>query len=323
MAVRVLDVHAHIMPESALRAMQSGENWFGVSAPVLYNQHRYNPRTFWTPEQRLADMDSLGVDVHVLSTNANMYFYDLGVDQTIDIHRECNDHVARLVDEYPNRFAGLAHLPMQDVNAATEELTRAVQELGLKGAMIGDHVNGRAFDDASFNPLWAAAERLGALLLIHQGGGTVVSPRLDRYHLPNTIGNLADRAVTFASFVFGGVMDRYPNLNICLCHGGGYACYGIGRMDRGWQVRPEARANIDQPPSAYLNRFYYDCLTHSEEALRMLIDMVGIERVFFGTDWPFDMCADWPVSWLLGLESLSRHEKDAILFVNLERLLHI
>ena len=99
--------------------------------------------------------------------------------------------------------------------------------------------------------------------------------------------------------------------------------YGIGRMDRGWQVRKEARINIQQPPSSYLNRFYYDCLTHSEEALRMLIDSVGIDRVVFGTDWPFDMAQDWPVSWVLGLESLTQDEKEAILYKNLEQLLGI
>ena len=147
MAERVLDVHAHITPAGALRAMQSGDAWYGVSAPILYNQHRYNPRTFWTPEQRIADMMSLGVDVHVLSTNANMYFYELDAQQALEMHRECNDYVAELVTEYPERFAGLANLPMQDVGAAIEELTRSVEELGLKGAMIGDHVNGRTFDD--------------------------------------------------------------------------------------------------------------------------------------------------------------------------------
>ena len=179
MATRVLDVHAHITPASALRAMQSGENWFGISAPALYNQHRYNPRTFWTPEQRLADMQSLGVDTHVLSTNANMYFYDLDAEQTLSMHQECNDYVAQLAREHPDRFAGLAHLPMQDVGAAIEELTRAVEQLGLKGAMIGDHINGRTFDDPVFSPLWATAERLGAMFLIHQGGDTVVSPALE------------------------------------------------------------------------------------------------------------------------------------------------
>ena len=118
-------------------------------------------------------------------------------------------------------------------------------------------------------------------------------------------------------------MDACPDLKVCLCHGGGYTCYGIGRMDRGWQVRQEARANIQQPPSAYLNRFYYDCLTHSEAALRFLIDSVGIDRVVFGTDWPFDMAIDWPVSWIMGLDSLTPQEKEAILYKNLEKLLGI
>jgi aminocarboxymuconate-semialdehyde decarboxylase len=152
---------------------------------------------------------------------------------------------------------------------------------------------------------------------------TVVGDRSTRYHLPNTIGNLVERAITYASFVFGGVMDRYPGLRVCLSHGGGYTCFGAGRMDRGWQVRSEARVNITRPPSAYLDRFWYDCLTHSEPALRMLIDSVGIDKVVFGTDWPFDMQIDWPVSWVLGLESLTREEKEAILYKNLENLLGI
>ena len=115
--------------------------------------------------------------------------------------------------------------------------------------------------------------------------------------------------MTFAAFVFGGVMDACPHLKICLAHGGGYTCFGIGRMDRGWQVRSEARVNIPRPPSTYLNKFYYDCLTHSEVALRMLIDTAGIDRVIFGTDWPADMAIDWPVSWILSLESLTQEER--------------
>ena len=164
---------------------------------------------------------------------------------------------------------------------------------------------------------------MGAVIFIHQSGDTTVSPRNDRYHLPNTIGNLVDRAVTFASFVYGGVMDACPDLKVCLAHGGGFACYGAGRMDRGWQVRAEARVNIQQPPSSYLGRFWYDCLTHSEDALRYLIDTVGIERVVFGTDWPFDMALDDPVNWVRSLSKLTYEEKDAILGGNIIRLLDL
>ncbi|MGH2544637.1 MAG: amidohydrolase family protein, partial [Ardenticatenaceae bacterium] len=228
--MRSIDIHAHISPEGFVRAMDAGEDWHGITAHAV-GAHRHNPRTVWSPEQRLADMNSLGVDVHVLSTNAVFYNYDQDAMKTLAMARDCNDYVAQLVKERPNRFAGLATLPLQDVRASVTELERSVTELGLKGAMIGDHVNGRTFDDPMFHPLWRAAEQLGAVFLIHQGGPTVVSLRLSRYHLPNTIGNLADRAVTFAAFVFGGVMDRFPDLKICLSHGGGYTCNGIGRMD--------------------------------------------------------------------------------------------
>ena len=319
--MRTIDIHAHITPEGYVKAYQSGGAWHGLAAGDVSNV-QYNPRTTWTPQERIADMNSLGVDVQVLSTNAFFYHYDKDASVVAAMDRECNDYVAQLVTDYPDRFAGFANLPMQDVSAAVTELERSMA-MGLKGAMIGDQVNGKTFDEPEFMPVWKAAEASGAVMLIHQGGNTIVSPRSNKYHLPNTIGNLADRAVTFASFVFGGVMDACPDLRVCLCHGGGYTCYGIGRMDRGWQVRREARVHITQPPSTYLDKFYYDCLTHSEEALRYLIDSVGIDKVVFGTDWPFDMATDWPVSWILSCESLTMEEKEAILHGNLERLLGI
>jgi aminocarboxymuconate-semialdehyde decarboxylase len=275
----------------------------------------------WTPEQRLADMDSLGVDMQVVSTNVAFYKYDQDVATTTAIAQACNNEVRQMTVDHPRRFAGLATLPMQDIPAAIAELERAVLQLGLKGAMINDQVNNRTFDEPEFLPFWKAAEQLGALILIHQARPTLVTQRIDRYHLPNTIGNLVDRAVTFASFVFGGVMDACPDLKVCLAHGGGYTCYGIGRMDRGWQVRSEARLHIDKPPSAYLRKFYYDCIVYTEAALRYLIDTVGADRVVFGTDWPADMRLDWPVSWILGMHSLTQEEKELILWKNLERLL--
>ena len=320
--MRTIDIHAHISPQGFMDAMNAGEDWHGITAEAV-PAHRHNPRTTWTPDERLADMDSLGVDVQVLSTNAVLYSYDKDPEAATAMARDCNDYVSQLTVDHPDRFAGLATLPLQDIPASIDEIERCVTQLGLKGAMIGDHVNGRTFDDPKFMPFWKACEELGAMILIHQGGPTIVSPRSNKYHLPNTIGNLADRAVTYAAFVYGGVMDTCPDLRICLSHGGGYTCFGIGRMDRGWQVRPEARGNISQPPSAYLDRFYYDTITHSEEALRYIIDRVGVDRVLFGTDWPYDMCLDWPVSWIMGLESLSSEEKEQILWRNLEGLLVI
>ena len=187
--------------------------------------------------------------------------------------------------------------------------------------MINDQINGRTFDEPEFSPFWKAAEQMGALLLIHQARPTLVTQRTTRYHLPNTIGNLVDRAVTFASFVFGGVMDACPDLRICLAHGGGYTLFWH-RAHGPWLAgAPEARGNITKPPSTYLRRFYYDCLTHSEAALRLILDTVGADRVVLGTDWPADMRIDWPVAWVLDLQSLTQEEKELILWKNLERLL--
>src|ERR687895_2691388 len=314
--MRSIDIHAHLTPQCFIQAMEAGREWHGIKPGTV----RVNPRGTWNPEQRIADMNSLGVDVHVVSTGAAFYYYDGDATTVAAMHRECNDEVHQMTVDHPDRFEGFAQIPMQDPKVAIAELDRSVNQLGLVGAMINDTANGRTYDEPEYLPLWKEAERMGALMFIHQQGGeTLVRQRTNRYHLPNTIGNLVDRAVTFASFVFGGVMDACPDLKVCLAHGGGYTCFGIGRMDRGWQVRSEARVNIPRPPSAYLRKFYYDCLTHSEPALRMLLDSVGSDHVVLGTDWPADMRIDWPVSWVLGLKSLTQEEKENILWKNLER----
>ena len=329
--MRSIDIHAHLTPQCFWKATEGGGNWHTLRreqdargrqlAVIGGSRGQLPPKARWTPEERLADMDSLGVDIHVLSPYSGFYNYQLDLPVAVATSRDSNDEIHQMTKTWPDRFAGLATLPMQDVNAAIAELERVMVQLGFKGAMIDDKVNGRTLDDPEFLPFWKAAEQLGAMILFHQAGETIVSSRINRYHLPNTIGNLADRTVTFASLVFGGIMDACPDLKICLSHGGGYTCHGIGRIDRGWETRAEARVNISQPPSTYLRRFYYDCIVYTEPALRFLIDTVGVDRVVFGTDWPYDMEFDWPVSWILSLESITQEEKEAILWKNLEGLL--
>jgi aminocarboxymuconate-semialdehyde decarboxylase len=331
--MRSIDIHAHLTPQCFWRATENGGSWHTVTrqqdarggqvAMVGGRPQSLPPRARWTPEERLADMDSLGVDVHVLSTYVGFYNYNLPVEVARASAQDINNEIAEMVRARPQRFAGLGTLPMQDAKASIAELERCMVTLGLKGVEINDHINGKTLDEPEFRPFWKAAEQMGALVFFHQAGETLVTSRSTRYHLPNSIGNLVDRAVTFATLVFGGVMDECPGLKICLGHGGGYTCYGIGRLDRGWQVRSEARVNITQPPSAYLRRFYYDSIVYTEPALRFLIDTVGVDRVLFGTDWPYDMALDWPVSWILSMKGLTQEEKEAILWKNLERLLGI
>jgi aminocarboxymuconate-semialdehyde decarboxylase len=337
--VPVIDLHAHLTPQRFQTAVQSGGVWHGLDNRTgELEWPGFRKKT----DERLADMDALGVDVQVVSPNAGFYQYENDPATTAAIARDCNDEIAELCAEHPRRFAGLGTLPMQDVPAAVAELERVMGELRFKGVMIGDHINGRTLDEPECAPFWAAAERLGALVFFHQGGDTVVTGRIDRYRLDNAVGNLTERALTFGALVGGGVMDRHPGLKVLLGHAGGYTAFGIARMDRAWQAAREMRgAGVDpavalggdrgvesklaaapsaRPPSAYLSSFFYDCCTYTGATLRYLIDAVGIDQVVLGTDYPAPMILDDAVRWIRGLGVLAADEQEAILAGNPGRL---
>ena len=230
-----------------------------------------------------------------------------------------------MTKQWPDRFAGLATLPLQDVDASIQELDRAVNGLGLKGAEVDMVVNGLNWDEPRFLPLFKAAEELGALLFFHpQPQDNIVAvERTLRYGIPNSVGVVLEDALVVATLICGGILEKCPNLRVCIAHGGGGACFAMGRIDHGWQVRSEARVNILKPPSAYQNQIYYDFLTSSEAGLRFLIDTVGADHVVVGSDWPFVGWDPSPGGWLEGLQSLSQEEKEKISWRNLETMLGI
>jgi aminocarboxymuconate-semialdehyde decarboxylase len=177
---------------------------------------------------------------------------------------------------------------MQSPARAAKELRRAVQSLGLKGVMIGSHIDGVNLDAPELEEIWEVAAELDALIFIHPqkpAGGD----RLKSYYLTNLIGNPLETTIAAASLVFGGVFQRHPNLKVLLSHGGGFTPYQMGRFIHGWEVRSEAKVHLKVSPADDLNRFYYDTLTHSQPTLRSLIEWAGPSRVLFGTDFPFDM----------------------------------
>jgi aminocarboxymuconate-semialdehyde decarboxylase len=324
--VPVTDIHNHVTPQVFRDAIAERGEWFGLGPDV---GELHIPRFSISPEDRMAEMDEMGVDVHCLTINTGFFQYGLPADTTTTIARQCNDELKRWTDAYPDRFCALASLPMQDVPAAIAEMERAMGVLGFKGVTIGDHVDGRMLDEPEFRPFWRSVEELSAVVFFHQCSSTVVQCRTERYGLPNTIGNLADRAITFGTLVFGGVMDEFPDLKICLGHAGGYVAFGIARMDKGWRAgamenMPEfedARTVLASAPSEYLSRFYYDSCTYTEASLRFLVEMVGIDRVVLGTDYPAPMILDDAVHWINGLEGFTSEEKEAILSTNPTRLL--
>jgi aminocarboxymuconate-semialdehyde decarboxylase len=192
-------------------------------------------------------------------------------------------------------------------------MRRAMGDLGLLGFMIDDHVNNLTYDDQVFDDFWATANELGAFFLIHQYQPTLVVARTEKYFLLNSIGNLVDRTVSFATLVYGGVIDRYPNLKICFAHAGGYIPFAIDRIDQGWEMWPEERGETKDRPSSYLGRFYYDTVTFTDRNLRFLIDVVGSDRVVFGTDYPAPMRLFDPVERFEGSEALTDAEREALL----------
>jgi aminocarboxymuconate-semialdehyde decarboxylase len=307
---KIIDVHAHVTPQRFQRAVKAGDDWHGLGAE--YGELD-NPRNLWVPERRIEEMDSLGVDVQVVSPTDCFYQYDRDPGVTAAIAADANEEMAEMVRDHPERFLGIGTLPMQDTQRATEEMRRAMGDLGLVGFMIDDHVNGLTYDEPVFDEFFAAAEELGAFLLIHQYQPTVVTYRTEKYFLLNSIGNLVDRTLSFATLVYGGVIDKYPGLKVCFAHAGGYTPFAIDRMDRGWEVWPEERGRSNDKPSTYLRKFYYDTVTFTERNLRFLVDVVGSDRVVFGTDYPAPMRLEDPVRWIEGIEGFGEAERRDLL----------
>lgn len=296
---RTIDCHTHILTEEAMRllAKQSPK-----VAPKLTNldarggtleidgkvvQHPL-PREIWDLGLRLRDMDANGVDVQVLSPNVFTFFYGHEVALTQACAALQNEEIAAIIRRYPGRFLGLGSVPLQAPQVAADELKRSMTQLGLRGAMIGTHVNGRNLDDPALDQFWASAAELSAFIFVHPSVGAGAE-RLTSYYLRNMVGLPFETTIAGACLLFGGVLERFPGLKICLAHGGGFVPYQAGRFQHGWEVRDEAKLRLHKPPSESLGRFFYDTLLHSKSALEYLISTVGSDRVLLGSDYPFDM----------------------------------
>ena len=252
------------------------------------NPYRPFPRGGWDVERRLADMKAAEFDMQVLSATPQTYLYGAEAALGAACAALQNDQIAKLVKAHPDRFIGIATLPMQAPERAAGELRRAVSQLGLRGAMIGSNVQGKNLDDPSLAPLWAAAEETGAFMFIHPVG-VAGADRLRSYYLVNLIGNPLDTTIAAACLIFGGVLDRHPKLKICLAHGGGFVPYQGGRWVHGWKVRAEPQKSLPHSPEQALSRFVYDTIVHSDVSLDFLVKSAGAARVLLGSDYPFDM----------------------------------
>ena len=324
---RTIDIHTHILTqETAALLRQAGakvtitpDDAESAALDVGGVVYRPFPTGGFDIARRLQDMDATGVDVHVLSATPQTYLYKQEAALGATTSAIQNDQIAKHIAAHPTRFMGIATLPMQDPQLAADELTRAMSKLGLRGAMFASNILGKNLDDPSFEPLWAAAEELGAFMFVHPNN-VAGAERLKSYYLVNLIGNPLDTTIAAACLVFGGVMDRHPRLKVCLAHAGGFMPYQAGRWIHGWRVRPEPKKNIPQEPATIVGRFLYDTIAHSDESLAFLIERAGAAQVMLGSDYPYDMAMMDCVAHVRGLK-ISDADKAAILGTRAEALL--
>ena len=243
----------------------------------------------WDPEIRCNEYDTFGIDVQVLSTVPVMFSYWAKPEHALDLSKLLNDHIASIIDDQPGRFIGLGTLPMQDPSLAVSELERCVKELGLSGVQIGTNINGLNLNDDSLFEVFESAESLNTAIFIHPWY-MMGEKEMNQYWLPWLVGMPAETSRAICSMIFGGVFERLPNLRVAFAHGGGAFPATIGRIDHGFNVRPDLCAiDNDKLPSTYLGKFWVDSLVHDRTALSYLISKIGMEKIALGTDYPFPL----------------------------------
>ena len=275
-------------------------------------------------EDRLRVMDECGIRIQAISPPTFFFFYNEPPEAAARLCALLNDGLAKAVRDHPDRLIAMAAVPLQDTSLAVAEMERAKRALDARAVYVGSSVNGRGLDDKEFWPFYEAAETLQIPIFIHPMSSDLAgADRMGRYLLHNLIGNPLDTTLAAAQLIFGGVFERFPHLQICLAHGGGYLAWAIGRMDRGYAMHPDCREALTRSPGEFLDRFYVDTIVHSPKALSYLINLFGADHVLCGSDYPFQIGDPDPIQTIEVQEGLAETERTLIRSENAARLLRI
>jgi aminocarboxymuconate-semialdehyde decarboxylase len=334
----IIDPHAHVAPESFVEdvrkkrfghavTIEKGKSWeLLVVKSTILGQERIHknplPRETFDVDLRLKDMKKQGVNMQILSVVPTMTHYNLDAGLNIELSASLNDALLELARKHPLKFRTMAQLPLQAPNAAAKELERAVKA-GHLGAQIGSNVAGRNLDDRKLDVVWRKATKLDVPISIHPMDVMGIHDRLKDYYLRNLIGNPLDTTIAAACLIFGGVFDRFPSIKFLLSHSGGFTPWVRGRWQHGYHVRPEPKANKAKAPEHYIKKFYYDTITHNADAFEFAVKTLGVNRILFGTDYPFDMGYLMKAEKIPGLSRFSQEDQNKILFENVRRLYKI
>ena len=317
-----IDIHTHILPKEwpDLKKKYGYGGWIHLEhhktgcARMMKDSQFFREvgSNLWDPEIRCNEYDTFGIDVQVLSTVPVMFSYWAKPEHALDLSKLLNDHIASIIDDQPGRFIGLGTLPMQDPSLAVSELERCVKELGLSGVQIGTNINGLNLNDDSLFEVFESAESLNTAIFIHPWY-MMGEKEMNQYWLPWLVGMPAETSRAICSMIFGGVFERLPNLRVAFAHGGGAFPATIGRIDHGFNVRPDLCAiDNDKLPSTYLGKFWVDSLVHDRTALSYLISKIGMEKIALGTDYPFPLGELEPGSLINKMNNLSADNRDML-----------
>ncbi len=243
----------------------------------------------WEPADRIKDMQATEVDVQVISTIPVLFNYWAKPEHGLETSKFLNDHICQCVETHPQHFIGLGTVPMQDPELAIVEMTRVVKELKLPGIEIGSNVNQLNLGEPRWNSFWEAAEDLNCSIFIHPWD-MMGEEHITKYWLPWLVGMPAETSRAICSLIFSGVMEKYPRLRIAFAHGAGSFPATIGRIEHGFKVRPDLCA-IDNPinPRNYLGKFWVDSLVHDHDAFGLLSQVIGLDKICCGSDYPFPL----------------------------------
>lgn len=293
-----IDMHTHIMPKNLPRWADK----FGYDGFIHLEHHREGYANMmqgkkffreinencWDGAVRIKDYQKHDTQVQVVCTIPVLFAYFAKPKDGWEVARFLNDDIANLVAKYPKNYVGLGTIPMQDPELAVQELHR-IKEIGLVGIQIGSNVDNRNLNEPEFYPIWETCEKLGLAIFVHPWN-MMGKKHMEKYWLPWLVGMPAETARAISSMIFGGIFEKYPKLRVNFGHAGGSFLATIGRIEHGFNCRPDLVA-VDNPvnPKDYLGKFWVDCITHDPRMLKYVLEVQGSNRVTLGSDYPFPL----------------------------------
>lgn len=325
------DVHAHGVPIGLLEELERDGDRYGCEVVTTDDGPAVRfAGGLTTPairadlhdlDHRLATMDRGRVDVQLFSSWIDLTAYSLPADHGARYARLFNERLAATVQAAPDRLRGLCTAPLQDGTRAAAELRHAVTQLGMVGVEIATTVDGRDLDDPDLDPFWGVAAELRCPVVIHPYR-SLAGRNVSRYFLNNLVGNPAESTIAMGHLIFGGVLERFPDVRFVMVHGGGFVPWQSGRWNHGFEAVPgPTHQRLSTSPGELLRRVYFDTVMHDPRLLAYLLDWAGPERVVLGSDYPFPMGDLTPVDTLERVGDLSGEDRAAVLGGNVERLL--